>query len=391
MAKGTVVVRANGKNLSKDSKDRKGVIYAVYEEPREDDEKRKQKWERLGRNDVKKGHPEYFTISMAEAYLNEQLNNINQGTYTSMPDVGFKDFCNDFLKAHASRVKPSTLTVYQIHANNKLIPFFGNRKLKSIKPLDIERLLTSLLDEGKTPINTKKYLVTLKLILKRACELGYLVKSPAEYIKPPRTTKTEMAYLSPSELRLLIKNTDERYRALIMFAAFTGARQGEILGLQWDDIDFNSSYVYIHPNEIRDLKSAAANRKIPMAAELKEALQAHQLKQMVDLKSNPKNLVFTNTAGNSINPSNLDKRVLKPALTLARLRSIRFHDLRHSFATALLTNGEPLRYVSKLLGHADAAITLRTYTHVLPETEHNAHERFSTIFTPTKPLVLDRC
>lgn len=377
MARGAAILRGN-------------VWYAYYREPAERTEdgkkKQKQKWVRMGRNDVKKGHPDYCTKKMVEAYLDEISISITQGTYISLPDITFKEFAESFIKAHRTRVKTSTITKYETHLNYKLIPFFKNRTLKSIKPLDVEKFMTSLIDGGMTPNNAKKYLVSLKTVLKRACELGYLVKSPAEYIKPPRTTKTEMDYLSPSEIQLLIENTNKHYRALIMCTAYTGARQGEILGLLWDDIDFASGYIYIRPNEIRDLKSAAANRKIPMMPELKKALQAHQLKQMVEQSKNPKNLVFTNTAGNIINPANLNSRVLKAALKLAGLRSIRFHDLRHSFATALLTNGEPLRYVSKLLGHADAAITLRTYTHVLPETEHNAHERFSAIFNPSEVL-----
>ena len=378
MARGTPVLKGN-------------VWYAVYRVPADDGKKCKQKWARIGRNDVKKGHPDYATKKMVEAYLDEISISITQGTYVNLPDIRFSEFAKSFIEAHAARVRESTLCKYKTHLDYRIIPFFKHRTLKGIKPLDVEKFLTGLIAEGMSPNNAKKYLATLKMVLRRAVELGYLMKSPAEFIKPPRTTKTEMNYLSPPEIQLLIEDTNEHYRTLIMSAAYTGARQGELLGLQWDDIDFNSGYIYIRPNGIRDLKSAAANRKIPMIPELKKALQAHQLKQMVEQSKNPKNLVFTNTVGNIINPSNLDSRVLKPALTLAGLRSVRFHDLRHSYATALLSSGEPLRYVSKLLGHSDASITLKVYSHVLPETEVDAHERHARIFAPSKALELDRC
>lgn len=373
MARGCAIKRGN-------------VWYAYYREPAENGEKPKQKWVRIGRCDVKRDHPDYANRSMVEAYLDETSTSIRQGTYINLPDMLFSEFAETFLKAHKARVKESTIVKYQTHLNYKIVPYFKGRTLKSIKPLDVEKFMMGLMDGGMSPNNAKKYLTSLKTVLKRACELGYLVKSPAEHIKPPRTTRAEMDYLSPAEIELLVAGTGKKYKTLIMCAAYTGMRQTELLGLQWDDIDFAGGYIHVRPNKLRGLKSEAAKRKIPMIPKLKSALQAHQLEQAVNQSSNPNNLVFPNANGNLLNRSNLDGRVLRPALALAGLRRVRWHDLRHSYATALLSSGEPLRYVSKLLGHADAAITLRVYSHVLPETELDAHERHQAIFTPSKAL-----
>lgn len=345
--------------------------YVIYRHAVETDEgvTYKQKWKRIG---PKKRD--------AERYLEEVLPQITNGTYQDLPDVTLKEFATTFIEAHATRVRENTLRKYKTHLNHKILPFFAGRTLKSIKPLDVEKFLTSLINEGMSPNNAKKYLMTLKMIFKRACELGYLVKSPAEYIKPPRTTKTEMNYLSPTEIQSLISNVKEKYRALVMLACYTGLRQAEAFYLQWGDIDFANGYVHVRPNKLREVKSAAAVRKVPMIPELAEALQQHQLRQAVTVNENPHDLVFCGTKGNAWDPWNIEVRVFRPALALAGLRRVRWHDLRHSYATALLSSGEPLRYVSRLLGHADASVTLRVYSHILPETEVDAHRRHRAIF-----------
>jgi integrase len=139
----------------------------------------------------------------------------------------------------------------------------------------------------------------------------------------------------------------------------------------------------VRENELRGLKTEQSDRKVPLEPELIEELKIHKLNQIQDLKEgqNPHRLVFTSEIGTPINPSNIDRRILSPALTLAGLKKVRWHDLRHSYATALISAGEPLAYVSKKLGHANPAITLKVYAHVLPETEENEHERLKEIFS----------
>ena len=121
-----------------------------------------------------------------------------------------------------------------------------------------------------------------------------------------------------------------------------------------------------------------------MIPALKEALEQHRLRQSFEIEKNPENLVFCNNKGKPMSPWNIEVRVFRPALALAGLRHVRWHDLIHSYATALLLSRKPLRYASRLLGHADASITLRVYSHVLPETEVDAHERHQAIFKAPK-------
>lgn len=355
------------------------VWYAIYDDP----DSGKQKWERIGRDDVPKGHHDYANKAMAEAHLNEVMVSIDKGSYVCLPDLKFDEFAKKFLEVHADQVKQSTLTKYKTHLNYKIIPYFKSYRLKSIRPYHIQEFLQSLKEEDMTPINRKKYLVTLKLVLNKACDLGYIAYSPAQKIKAPKIkTKPKFNYLSPAEMNLLIKHTDGKHRVLIMFACRTGLRQNEQLFVLWDDIDFNGGYVYVRENDLRGLKSESSERKVPLEPELLEALNVHKLKQMETLKAgqNPDNLVFTSSTGTALNPSNLDRRILTPALTMAGLRKVRWHDLRHSYATALLSSGEPIAYVSKKLGHADPSITLKVYTHVLPETEEDEHQRHGEIF-----------
>ncbi len=313
---------------------------------------------------------------------------IANSTYVSLPDISFKKYAEDhFLKNHARHVRESTLKQYKSHLTYRIIPYFESYMLKAVKKGDIESFLNHLADKTVSPNTSKKYLTTLKLVLKTAIADGYLVKNPAEHVRSPRIVKAEMNVLSPSEIELLIDNTDERHKTLVMLACYTGLRQSEAIYLRWEDIEFTSSRLFVRKTELYEPKTQTSLRAIPIPHELLEALKTHQLKQSVELDKNPYNLVFTNREGNPINPSNLDNRVLKPALRRSGLRSVRWHDLRHSYASALLAAGEPIKFVSSLLGHADASITLKVYSHVLPETEVNAHIRIQNVFKTTKPVV----
>ena len=327
----------------------------------------------------------------AEAFLDEVNGQMRDGTYMDMPDISFEEFAEQFLSGHKARVRASTLEKYRTHCRLQLIPYFGKYTLKSIRPLDIERFLARLNDSGLGATTQKGYLITLKMLLRKACELGYLTKSPAEFTKPPRVVRVEMQVLDPEQIALLIKHTDERYKVLMMAACYTGLRQAELLGLCWDCVDFNCGLIYVkrtqRDGKFSEVKTDSSLRSVPMPPALIQALKEHQIRQLVELPQNEHNLVFTTTAGTPLNHSNLIKRVLMPALARAGLSAVRWHDLRHSYASILLSSGEPIKYVSSLLGHSTANVTLGTYSHVMPATKADADERIGSIFTPeTAPV-----
>ena len=195
-----------------------------------------------------------------------------------------------------------------------------------------------------------------------------------------------MDFLSPEEMAALMKTTEEENRCLIMCACLTGMRQGEILGLEWGDIDFDSSRIFVRrtyqKGRFYEPKTSYSKRAIVIPESLLEALKEHQIRQMVNGTASVADLVFPNEVGKPIDPRNLVRRIFWPALVRAGLRRVRFHDLRHSYAAALLSKGENPKFIQRQLGHSRIQITLDLYGHLLPEAERDVAARLEQALTP---------
>ena len=188
--------------------------------------------------------------------------------------------------------------------------------------------------------------------------------------------------LSSEETRMLLNEArGDRLEALYVLAVTTGMRRGEVLGLKWSDIDLEKATVSVRRTLTRtdngkrvtlgDPKTKRSRRTIRLTPQAVEALRVHLEKQLQEMEAlgdrySDQGLVFTTEAGTPINPSNLRQRSLAPLLKRAGLPHIRFHDLRHTCATLLLSKNVHPKFVQELLGHATIAITLDTYSHVLP-------------------------
>jgi integrase len=205
-------------------------------------------------------------------------------------------------------------------------------------------------------------------------------RNPANDVKAPTPTPKEMHPLSASEAcRLLEAVHDDRFEALYVLAVHTGMRQGELLGLKWEDVDLESGVLRLRHALVRaggkvalgDLKTPKSRRSIRLTRAAAEALRNHlerQLEEMERMGSlyQPGGLVFATESGTLINPSNLRNRSFKPLLKRTDLPDICFHDLRHTCASLLFQKNVHPKFVQELLGHASVAITLDTYSHMLP-------------------------
>ncbi len=189
--------------------------------------------------------------------------------------------------------------------------------------------------------------------------------------------------LTPDEVVRLIEATEparrdpegalitNNYRLIVKMAVGTGLRAGELLGLRWCDLDWKSVQVHVRRSwkdgAFHEPKTKTSTRAVPLEASLLRDLRAWRLA----CPKGANDLVFPNLEGKPMGHANLLQRGFFPALRRAGLRKIRFHDLRHSFASLLLASGEDVVRVSRLLGHASPKITLDVYSHALP-TEHYA-------------------
>jgi integrase len=165
----------------------------------------------------------------------------------------------------------------------------------------------------------------------------------------------------------------------------TGMRQGELLALKWDDVDLELGVLRVlrtlsrtdNAYVLGEPKTKKSRRTIRLTAGAVEALRAHLSRQLGEMERmgslyQPGGLVFTTTTGTIINPSNLRNRSFKRLLKCAKLRPIRFHDLRHTCATLLLSKDVNPKVVSEMLGHASVSITLDIYSHLLPDMQEKA-------------------
>ena len=170
-----------------------------------------------------------------------------------------------------------------------------------------------------------------------------------------------------------------------MLAVTTGLRQGELLGLKWEDVDFQDGVVRVRRTLARhktrlilgEPKTKRSRRTVQLTQAAVQALEGHFARQTAQRNLlgelyEHQGLVFATQRGTLVNPSNLRKRSFEPLLEKAGLPAIRFHDLRHTCATLLLSRNVNPKIVSEMLGHATIAITLDTYSHVLPNMQEGA-------------------
>lgn len=324
--------------------------------------------------------------SDAQALLNRINSDILRGNYPAAALIRFQDLANRFLKQDAEVLfKPSTIEYYRERIK-ALLPTFGNLLATDITLERVKEFRATALQSGQHPGTVNKNVGTLRRILNAAVEVGYLSRNPLRGMQRVPEGRPKIDFLTSAELVTLFKHAEEPSRTIFMTAALAGLREGEILGLRREDLDWQDDAICVRQNlvwyqasnggrtwKLTTPKTRASSRRVPMVKELREALQLH----LLTASANPSNLVFCTQASTPIDPHNLIRREFKPALARAGLRPVRFHDLRHSFVAMLLGLNVNLKVIQELVGHASIQTTMDIYGHLLPETKKQAVERIS--------------
>ena len=342
---------------------------------------KRQKWKTVGR--AKKD---------AQRRLTRILSQLHDGTFRETQPVLFSVLAHQWLRDYAQgAVKPLTYRFYRTLLTVHLIPAFGEQVLTQIAPQDVQGFLARCLrDKHLSPKTTNSLLTLLKGVLTRAEDWGYLRENPAKRVKPVRSDPKEMGFLRPDELRRLIQHADEPFRTLFLAAALTGMRRGELLGLQWGDIDWHNSIIHVQRSLYHTLKweldgnadkhdgwrfstpkSQRSIRTVAMSPKLRVALELHRLQ----CPRSQHDLVFCTKDGQPMHAENMIRREFLPALSRAELRRIRFHDLRHTYTTLLIAQGENPKLIQAQLGHASIETTLDRYGHLLPDSHQHLGDR----------------
>ena len=264
--------------------------------------------------------------------------------------------------------------------NNHIKPVLGSLKLKKLNSAHVQNFYRNRLDTGLSASTVRKIHDILRRGLAEAVDWHLTQRNVADVVKPPRPVPKEIVALSTDETRrLLDAAAEDRLEALYVLAVHTGMRQGEMLALRWQDVDIENAVLSVRRTLTRrggkiafgEPKTKKSRRSIRLTPQAVDALRAHLERQLRDMEIlgdhyQDQGLIFTTDTGAPINPSNLRQRSFTPLLKRAGLPHMRFHDLRHTCATLLLSRGVHPKFVQELLGHATIAITLDTYSHVMP-------------------------
>jgi integrase len=290
------------------------------------------------------------------------------------------------------------LSTYERHeqiVRLHLKPALGRVKLTKLTPAHVQGLYRDKLDSRLTPATVQKIHTVLHKALAQALKWNMIPHNVADAVKAPRPAPEEMHPLSPDEARKLIEAVrGDKLEALYVLAVHTGMRQGELLALKWEDVELNEGVIRIKRTLVRsggriavgEPKTKGSRRPVHLTGTAVEALRGHLERQLDDIERlgdlyHDHGLVFTSGVGTLINPSNLHRRSFAPLLQRARLPQIRFHDLRHTCATLLLSRNVHPKYVQELLGHATVAITLDTYSHMIPGMGNHTARAMEDVFS----------
>jgi integrase len=363
---------------------RNGGYTAIWDEPRGDNGKRKQR--------TKGG---FKTKRTAEEFLRKQLSRVDQGTYTPPTKITVAEFFREkWLPTLDVRV--STKDNYERNIARHVIPAFGGLRLQALTADRLTRFYRQLSGSGHryggglAPKMVRNIHGSIHKALADARKWGYIAHNPADDADPPKVKSVkarsrERKVWSPEQLRTFLESIrDDRLYAAWMLAATTGLRRGEIMGLRWADLDLKAGALTVAEPRVvvnykiveSDPKTEAGGRTIALDPATVAVLKAWKRIQATErLAIGPgyvdAGLVFTKPDGSPIHPQRFSAWFGQRAKA-AGLPRIRLHDVRHSYATAGLRAGVDTKVMSERLGHANVAITHDLYQHVLKEMDESA-------------------
>lgn len=324
------------------------------------------------------------TRSGAERIREDFIQANRHGRAIGTPQQTLADYLRSWLATTATKtLRPRSLERYLGVIEQHVLPTAGAVPLDRFSPQHVAEL--HALWSKKVSNATVRYNhAVLRSAFREAVEWQLVDRNPTHAVRPPRRVRMPMQALTPAEARILCEGVrGDELEALYVLAVTTGMRLGELLGLQWRDVDLDlvaGPRVSVQRTLVRvsgrwlfgEPKSERSRRGIALGERAGTALRAHSKRQKRQRLASgsawaDRDLVFTGERGEPLFGSHVTERQLKPLLRKLRLPVIRFHDLRHTAATLLLTQGINPKVVSEMLGHGSVQLTLETYTHVLPD------------------------
>jgi len=309
------------------------------------------------------------------------------------------------LRLAIGAVKQATVAHYGSHIEKNLKPRIGAIKLSALKPHAVQALYNSLLrsednPDGMSAKTVKNLHGVLHRALKQAVMLGYIPSNPTDACVLPRVEKKEVSFIEEDNISVLLEAIKgHRFENVYKVDLFTGMRQGEILGLTWDCVDFETSTLTICKQLQKEHKKGGQYglvscktdrvRRIRPAPFVMDILRQQRQKQRQERLlacgawCNDWNLVFTNEIGGHLCTPTVYNH-FKAIVQRIGLPAVRFHDMRHTYAMISLQNGDDIKTVQENVGHATAAFTLDVYGHVSQRMKQESADRMQGFFEGLK-------
>jgi integrase len=349
-------------------------------------------------------------LEAAQAALDERRRRKRSGEPVAPGKVRLAEFAEAWL-AGQTNLRPGTRKLYRIQLDSHILPRLGRLHLHEIREDDITGLIAEMGEgwayrktkdgevvkvqrkekdadgveqvHGYSPYTIRAALVPLTRMLNTAVRRGQIPANPIlrlERGERPKIEQREMRVLGTDEIGLLLARADDAYRPLLATAVFTGLRQGELLGVTWGDLDLDAGLVRVRCQLDRDgrrvaPKTATAIRDVELMPALAAILRAHKEQAFAVGQAKPGDFVFRSQAGTPMHYRNIVRRGLDPAMEAAGLAGegrprLRWHDLRHCFASILISQGHDVVFVSRQCGHASTSVTLNLYAHLFDRARH---------------------
>ena len=299
----------------------------------------------------------------------------------------------------AASVKPSvkvkTYEGYESIARVRVVPRIGRKQLANVTPLDLQGLYADLADDELSARSVHHTHRVLHRAFVQAMRWGLLSRNPCDGVTAPKATRAEMRVLTPEQVNTFLAATHEHpAHALYALAVTTGMRQGELLGLRWQDVELDAGRLAVRQALQRqrgnglvfvEPKTPRSRRTIVLSQLAIAALREHRDRQAFARRTagaewQERGLVFCDHFGAPLDPS-YQTATFKTALRQVALPEIRFHDLRHTAATLLLSQGVHVKLVSEMLGHSTITLTLDTYSHLIPAMHGDAAAAMDALLT----------
>ena len=302
-------------------------------------------------------------------------------------------FIEQWRGAYTQDIKKSTLQRYDLDIRLRIVPLIGEIKLSELRPVIITQLYNFVANQGLSNKSIKNLHGTLHRILQDAVDNEYLQRNVADRAKIPkaREAQKEMRPLKDDEVPIFLDAVKgHKFEHVYFVALFTGMRESEIIGLTWDCIDWENKIIHLYRQLPRDQEKGVADtfttlkngqrRNVAVADEVIATLRKVRVEQAEQkLKAggewhNDENFVFTDDKGQHLKRVTLYNN-FKRIVSSIGLSEVRFHDLRHTYATISLQMGVDYKTVSANLGHADVAFTMNKYGHVTRQMHDNSRDR----------------